>query len=70
MTTKKYHQLHLTVEHVRKKHVLTGCKHDMFCCQTFTVWSRPLFSTCHSTKYSLQEFLDIKNNFWRQGCCF
>ena len=23
-----------------------------------------------STKYSLQEFSDVKNNFWRQVCCF
>ena len=23
-----------------------------------------------SMKYSLQEFLDVKNNFWRQVCCF
>ena len=30
---------------VRKKHVLIGCKHDMFCRQIFKVWSRRLLST-------------------------
>ena len=30
---------------VRKKHVLIGCKHDMFCRQIFEVWSRRLLST-------------------------
>ena len=59
--------------HVSKKHVLIGCKRDLFCRQTFEVWSRRLLSTWfffHSTKYCLQEFLDVKNNFWRQVCCF
>ena len=31
--------------HVRKRHVLIGCKHGMFCRQTFEVWSRRLLST-------------------------
>ena len=31
--------------HVRKKHVLLGCKHDMFCRQTCEVWGRRLLST-------------------------
>ena len=31
--------------HVRKKQVLIGRKHDMFCHQTFEVWSRRLLST-------------------------
>ena len=26
--------------HVTKKHVLIGCKRDMFWCQTFEVWRR------------------------------
>ena len=57
--------------HMRKKHVRTGSKHDMFCRQTCEVWSkRLLLICCRSSKYSLQEFLDVKNNFWRQVCCF
>ena len=28
--------------HVRKKHVVIGGKHDMFCHQAFEVWSRQL----------------------------
>ena len=31
--------------HVKKKHVLIGCKHDMFSRQTFEVWSTLLLST-------------------------
>ena len=31
--------------HVRKKHVLIGCKQDMFCRQKIEVWSRLLLST-------------------------
>ena len=31
--------------HVRKKHVVIGGKHDMFCRQTFEVWSRQLLWT-------------------------
>ena len=31
--------------HVKKKHVLIGCKQDMFCCQTCEVWSKRLLST-------------------------
>ena len=31
--------------HVSKKHVPTGCKRDLFCRQTFEVWSRRLLST-------------------------
>ena len=31
--------------HVRKKHVVIGGKHDMFCHQTFEVWSRRLLCT-------------------------
>ena len=31
--------------HVRKKHVVFGGKHDMFCHQTFEVWSRLLLCT-------------------------
>jgi len=57
--------------HVRKKDVLIGWKHDMFCHHTFEVWIRRLLSTCfHPTKYSLQEFLEFKNNCKRQVCCF
>ena len=61
----KFSQLPLVTPkhiHVKKKHVLIGYKGDMFCCQTFEVWSRQLLSTfCFcSTKYSLQEFLDVK----------
>ena len=32
-------------EHVRKKHVVIGGKHGMFCHQTFEVWSRRLLWT-------------------------
>ena len=32
-------------EYVRKKHVVIGGKHDMFCHQTFEVWSRRLLWT-------------------------
>ena len=53
--------------HVRKKHVLIGCKSDMFWRQTFEVWSRRLDLSC-STKSVLVRFLDVKNNFWRQVC--
>jgi len=57
-----YYWLQLSMYTWRKKHFLIGCKGDMFCCQTFEVWSRLLLSSfCFcSTKYSLQEFLDIK----------
>ena len=31
--------------HKREKHVLVGCKHDMFWHQSFKVWSRRLLLT-------------------------
>ena len=43
-TFRTYRQLHLSV-YTRGKNVLIGCKHDMFCRQTFDVWSRQLLST-------------------------
>ena len=43
---RQYRRLHLSARgHVRKKHVLNGCKHDMFCRQTLEVWRRRLLST-------------------------
>ena len=42
--------------YVRKNPVLIGCKHDMFCHQTFEVWSI-------QQNILLQVFLGIKNNF-------
>ena len=42
--------------HARKKHVLIGCEHDMFCHVVDLI-------CFHSTKYSLQVLLGIKNNF-------
>ena len=51
-----------------------GCKHDMFWRQTFEVWSRRLLSTsfvfAQQNKLFFVELLEVKNNFWRQACCF
>ena len=45
MSRYRYSWLHLSICTCEKKHVLIGCKHDMFCCKTLKVWSRQLLST-------------------------
>ena len=46
-------------EHVRKKHVLIGCKDDMFCRQTFEVWSG---GCCRLDLFSLIKILATFSN--------
>ena len=56
----------------RKKHAIITCKHDSFGAKhsKFGVADVAGLICFCSTKSSLQEFLDVKNTFWRQVCCF
>ena len=67
-----HRRLHLSV-YTRGKNMFWFCANTTYFAAEhlkFEVGGCCRLDCFRSTKYSLQKFLDVKNNFWRQVCCF